>query len=89
VDWVYPLLSVMGHAIGVDRCANMSTPAEYTAIAVVVVAGILAIANAAIILASLTNHKDIAKRIMRVFSHVVWVFRIGGGDGYESDHRRA
>jgi hypothetical protein len=89
VDQIYSMLSAMGHTIGIDRCAEMDTPAGYVAIAVVLTAGILFAANVAIVFASLTSHKDVAERIMKIFSYVVWIFRIGGGDGYGSNHRRA
>jgi hypothetical protein len=86
---VYSMLGAAAHALGIDRCADMNTPAGIIAVALVSVGAILLGANVAILVASFTNHQNIAKRIMKFFSYVIWMFRLGGGDGYEGDHRRA
>jgi hypothetical protein len=88
MDGIYSMLSAVDHAIGIDRCADMNTPAGIAALAVALTAGILFGANVAIVFASLTRHEDLAKRIMKYFSYVVWIFRIGGGGGYGSGRRR-
>lgn len=49
----------------------------------------LALANVAVIIARMTDHKEFVNRLLSTTAGLVWVLRLGGGGGGYQSHRNS